>query len=1155
MKTSHGLALAACAAAAVTCGASGAAEVFPAADWRSGPPETVVAPADLQYPGTFAVSRKGPGPMVVTIAGTAERPVPYGVGSITMGLSYHDGCYCWGNRTALDFSRGGRQESKITVLSSHRLASVFAYYGAPKGVRLEPPRYAFFEPRGDAILDGVPVKAPSGLGKASFLVRDVRAESGFARVADGQTVKGLRFSGTAEARDGARFLAGRLVDRTRKDRAVTLLYAVPLPEGEIVWWDDPRTSRVADPAKLNEHDNTWGEECGRGPHSRWPIGAVTVGGRGIAIGIDPMKPAYYRIGLNPKLRLLCIAYDIGLASPERDFADVSLAVFGFPAAEGFRGALEKYHRLYPEAFVSRVTRHGCWVPFEPLSKLAGGVEDFRFRFNEYMWDTDFDDRHDILSLRYQEPCTWWMKLKNASGGLPSYAECLAFAQEQLKKGVPDAKAWETSVFKDRFGRPTGMILNKPWCFGIAWSMNAAPGLRGELTEYTFKQGEKDFQANYGATEFPKGCDGEYVDSAELACTVAADYDRRHFAGMKAPLTFSQDELRPVVFKGLSVWDYCQDISRRLRARNRVLFANATPNHWSYLTPVMDAVGIEIGWGDGGTWKPDGPEQLLYWRAVSGLKPYCFLMTNGPKFTREMTEKFMKTSLAYGLIPGFQSNYFFDGGNRHERDRDLWRKYMPIICRVSEAGWRPVNRLASCAGAGIVCEQFGDGLLTLFNHGTERQSAALTFRAGGAVAVRDLVSGRPVKVEGRSASLVLGPEDVAVLDVRKVEDLVRTRTLYLGDETAAAAGAGKADATTRAYDGATTRDLLREIDGGALDPVEPETVELFIGLNNVLTKAYADETPLDTVIGVREIATALRKQYPNAMIWINPLAYAADDDAATKVRKYAINRACVEVNEGDRGRMFMRQPDWMYAYPDGKNPWPDGYISRYWLSNAKDPRLKRKLAEKRSHARKAAAYDAVLVGDSVTHFWEDVNGRDYFAQEIAPSWDVFNLGFGGDCTCHTIWNLRYSGLFDGYTASVFTVLIGNNNISETTTDGELEKVAGECKAILEILRAKHPESKIVLLPLLPRGNQPGVLRTLNAKYNALIRAHADGTNVVWAGELWDRILATADANGVIPKSVLCDGIHPGKEGYRIYGEVLKRHLPRKDNQKQADRKAK
>ena len=760
---------AAVALAMLTTAGVCAGEIFPAAEWRSRRSAVIVPPADAQYPRTVSVGRNGPEPMVVTIAGTAEKPIPYGVGSTTLRLNYVDGNFGWGYRTSMDFSKGGRQEAKLTVLSSKQLNNVYAYYTAPEGVKLEPPKFEFFHPGGNAIFDGVPVAASKKLAKASFLVRDVKAESGYARIAGGETVKGLAFRQSSENRDGARFFNGRIEDVSGRDRAVTLVYAVPLPaKGRITWWDDPRRSRETDSSKPLEYDNTWGEQCGRGPHSRWPIGAVTVDGRGVAVGIDPKKPAYYRIALNPKLRILYIAYDLGLASPERNHADVSLCVFGFKAEEGFRGAFEKYRTLYPDSFVDRVKRHGSWVPFKALSKIPGGnVDDFHIRFNEYMWDTEFDDEHQILSLRYKEPCTWWMKLKGKSGGLPSYAECLAFAEEELKRGLPDAQAWATSVFKDRFGRPAGMILDKPWCFGIAWSMNAAPGIKGEMTEYKLKQSETDFQNNYGSNEYPKGRDGEYVDSVELACTVAADYDRGHFAAMKAPLTFSLDEYRPVVFKGLSVWDYCQDLSRRLKERNRMIFANATPNHWSYLTPLMDAVGIEIGWNDGGKWRPDPPEQLLLWRAIAGDKSYCFLMTNDAKFTREMTEAFMKMSLAYGLFPGFQCNYFFDGGDRHNRDRDLWKKYMPLIRRISESGWRPVNRLASCEGKGVVIEQFGKNYLTLYNHGREAADVKLSFKVPAA-SVRELVKGVNVAVKDGCSELTLGPDDVMLLELKESE---------------------------------------------------------------------------------------------------------------------------------------------------------------------------------------------------------------------------------------------------------------------------------------------------------------------------------------------------------------------------------------------------
>jgi len=741
-------------------------EIFPAAPWNRAVQKTVVATTDEAFPRTVLFGCREPLPFKLTFAGTVDSPQPRQRANVTLSLNYTVGCGTgWGYKAALDLSKTGRHETTMTVFPDRPVDNAYVYYYYPKsGVTIEPLKFEFYEPSGDAILDGIPVMRPKMFETPAFLVRDAAAMGGYSVIDTDRPAKGLKMEVTCERRHGARFLKGRLSDTSGKDRAVTLLFAVPLPEGAIEWWDDARRSRVAEPQFRHEFSYTLGGEAGKGQFSRYPIGAVTVGGRGIAIGIDPQVPACYRIALNPKLRLLFIAYDLGLAVPERNYADVALTVFGFKGDEGFRGAFEKYRSFYPESFVSRVKKHGVWTAFHSIREIADKhPEDFHFRFNEYMWDPDFDDAHDILSLRYMEPCTWWMKLTGAGGKLPTYDECMAKAKEELAKGLADAKAWETSVFKDEFGYPAGMILDKPWCKGIAWSMNASPGVKGEMTEYKLKQSEKDFEKNYGSNEFPKGRDGEYIDSSELACTVAMDFDRQHFAGMRSPLTFSTDKFLPCAFKGLIVWDYSQDISRRLRERNRVLFANATPNKWSYLTPLMDAVGIEIGWMDSGSWKPSPEDDLLYWRTLAGDKPYCFLMTNSDNFTREATEKFMKICLAYGLIPGFQPNYYFKS-DRADRDRELHKRYLPFICKVSEAGWRPVNRLASTRTPGIRVEQFGDRMITVFNHGAGlAQPEIRLLRDDNDIRVSEALSRRELEVRDGLITFPLGSGEVALLE--------------------------------------------------------------------------------------------------------------------------------------------------------------------------------------------------------------------------------------------------------------------------------------------------------------------------------------------------------------------------------------------------------
>ena len=113
-----------CSLGIVSAGAD-TREVFPAAPWRSHRSAVIIPPADMKYPNTVSVGRNGLGPMVVTIAGTAQEPIPYGVGSTTLRLNYSDGNFGWGYRTAMDFSKGGRQEAKLTVLSSRKIDNVY----------------------------------------------------------------------------------------------------------------------------------------------------------------------------------------------------------------------------------------------------------------------------------------------------------------------------------------------------------------------------------------------------------------------------------------------------------------------------------------------------------------------------------------------------------------------------------------------------------------------------------------------------------------------------------------------------------------------------------------------------------------------------------------------------------------------------------------------------------------------------------------------------------------------------------------------------------------------------------------------------------------------------------------------------------------------
>ena len=151
--------------------------------------------------------------------------------------------------------------------------------------------------------------------------------------------------------------------------------------------------------------------------------------------------------------------------------------------------------------------------------------------------------------------------------------------------------------------------------------------------------------------------------------------------------------------------------------------------------------------------------------LCGGKSYTLVMNcDYDLLTAERMEKDMNHSLAYGFFPGLFSaaahgkknkERYFRRPELYERDRPLFKKYIPMIRTVAEAGWRPVNRLFPVdPSTGIFAEQFGDRYVTLFN-----PSPAETLRLN-VPNVRELTTGTAVGGE-----LVLQPETCRVLDFR------------------------------------------------------------------------------------------------------------------------------------------------------------------------------------------------------------------------------------------------------------------------------------------------------------------------------------------------------------------------------------------------------
>jgi enterochelin esterase family protein len=190
----------------------------------------------------------------------------------------------------------------------------------------------------------------------------------------------------------------------------------------------------------------------------------------------------------------------------------------------------------------------------------------------------------------------------------------------------------------------------------------------------------------------------------------------------------------------------------------------------------------------------------------------------------------------------------------------------------------------------------------------------------------------------------------------------------------------------------------------------------------------------------------------------------------------------------------------------------------------EPRHEAKLAE--LAVRKNV--DLLMVGDSITHGWEK-EGQAIW-DDFYEDRNAFGIGFSGDQTEHVLWRLQ-NGEMDGITPKVAVVMIGTNNTREMRA---AEDTAAGIERIVDEILLRSPDTKVLLLGIFPRDEQPdGEKRTRNREINKIIERRHDGRSV-WYLDIGDRFL---DEQGVLPKSVMGDFLHPSRTGYKIWAESM------------------
>ena len=112
------------------------------------------------------------------------------------------------------------------------------------------------------------------------------------------------------------------------------------------------------------------------------------------------------------------------------------------------------------------------------------------------------------------------------------------------------------------------------------------------------------------------------------------------------------------------------------------------------------------------------------------------------------------------------------------------------------------------------------------------------------------------------------------------------------------------------------------------------------------------------------------------------------------------------------------------------------------------------------------------------------------------------------------------------------MIGTNNIGHNASTPEAA-AAGVAK-VVEALRTRLPETKIVLFAVFPRDAKANTPRRKNvAAINKIICKLADDKNVFFC-DINEKFL---DKSGNLPKDMMPDFLHPNDNGYEVWAKEM------------------
>jgi hypothetical protein len=225
----------------------------------------------------------------------------------------------------------------------------------------------------------------------------------------------------------------------------------------------------------------------------------------------------------------------------------------------------------------------------------------------------------------------------------------------------------------------------------------------------------DFESVYNFDDYP--CDGLRIDSVTMdySWSEFENYRRSHWTYIDHPLVFSYDTKEPVLLGGMSQYEFLENMHVKMVDGENILIGNMFDKANPFYSHLFDVLGSE-------RW------ELNYWdsfdcqyRTMGYKKPITNMLVwnrhGSDEVTHSEVETYINKQMFYGMFPTVsiyndEWDNFWGSPLIQDRDRELFKNYIPIIQEISSAGWEPIP-YATCDNPEIMFERYGDSEESLY----------------------------------------------------------------------------------------------------------------------------------------------------------------------------------------------------------------------------------------------------------------------------------------------------------------------------------------------------------------------------------------------------------------------------------------------------------